>query len=188
MKGLLHRIMLFFLLYLFIVSCNNDCTDSIQRIKILRNKYTLEFCDTFNLETRVYSAMYKGTFISYLYETGEIYIDIVAGNITTDDEWGLDYDLTKGEEQIKEEVERFHLNEFIYLKTFNFNKRFRTLAYVFHNTKGKKIDHYFFISTCKFDGHTMQIRLSSNVDKYSFRELDMTNRFFLKNIKIYKNG
>ncbi len=188
MKGLLHRNMLFILLYLFIVSCNNDCTNSIKRVKILRNNYTLEFCDTFNLETIVFVARHNGTHISYLYEAGDLYIDIVAGDISTDEEWELSYDLTKGEEKIKEEVERNDMNEFKYLKTFNFSQKFRTLAYIIHNTRGNKIDNYGFISTFKFDGYTMQIKLISNIDKYSFSELDKTNRFFLKNIKIYRNS
>ena len=178
MKGLLHRIMSFILLYLFIVNCNNDCTNSIKKIKILHENYSVEFCDTFNLITKSYSETNKATYISYYYNTGEIYIDIVAGDITTDDEWGLYYDLTGREEKIKVEVERNDMNDFKYLKTYNFNRIFRTLAFIVHNTRGNKIDYYFFISTCKFDGHTMQIVLTSNVEKYSFRELDKTNRFF----------
>ena len=188
MKGLLHRKIFFVLLYLFIVSCNDDCTNSIKRVKILRNNYTLEFCDTFNLETRVFSAINKGTYISYLYEAGDLYIEIVAGDITTDDEWGLSYDLTKGEEKIKEEVERFHLQEFKYLKTVNFNRKFRSLAYIVHDTEDKNKESYRFVSTFKFDGYTMQIKLISNINEYSFNELDKTNRFFLKNIKIYRNS
>ncbi len=188
MKDLLHRKIFFVLLYLFIVSCNDDCTNSIKRVKILRNNYTLEFCDTFNLETRVFSAINKGTYISYLYEAGDLYIDIVAGDITTDDEWGLYFDLSEGEEKIKEVVESHRLNEFKYLKTFDFNRKFRSLAYIIHDTEGKKIDSYMFISTCKFDGYIMQITLMSSIVKYSFNELDKTNRFFLKNIKIYRNS
>ena len=188
MKGLLHRNILFILLYLFIVSCNNDCTNSINRVKILRNNYTLEYCDTFNLETRVFSAINKGTYISYLYEAGDLYIEIVAGDITTDDEWGLSYDLTKGEEKIKEEVERFYLQEFKYLKTVTFNRKFRSLAYIVYDTEDKNNESYRFVSTFKFDGYTMQIKLISNINEYSFNELDKTNRFFLKNIKIYRNS